>query len=77
MKKSNQSFLFVSPEKASQIKEGDTVKLGAFCKNQTGIVVSKTDKLITVLVDDGCYDIQISAPGKIIKVGTRKPDVTK
>ena len=73
MKKSNQSFLFVSPEKASKIKEGDIVKLSALCGNQTGIVITKTDKLITVLVDDGCYDIQISAPGKIVKVGTRKP----
>lgn len=50
--------LIIRKRIADKIKEGMFVKT---VKNLSGIVVTKTDKIITVLTDEGCYDYTIIA----------------
>ena len=58
--KTKKRILTVKKEIANNIKEGDIVKLGNLFKEDSGLVVTKTETTMTVIVDDGCYDFEIS-----------------
>ena len=58
--KTKKRILTVKKEIANNIKEGDIVKLGNLFKEDSGLVVTKTETTMTVMVDDGCYDFEIS-----------------
>lgn len=47
--------LTIKKETANKIKEGMIVALNR-CADKSGRVITKTDKIITVLADSGCYD---------------------
>lgn len=52
-------ILVVKESVAKNISEGDYVKLGTLFKEDSGLVITKTENTLTVMVDDGCYDFVI------------------
>jgi hypothetical protein len=50
--------LKVSKKEAAKVNEGDRIKLGSLFNAESGIVITKTDKVITVMTDR-CFDIAI------------------
>jgi TPP-dependent indolepyruvate ferredoxin oxidoreductase alpha subunit len=57
--KAKNRILVVKESVAKKIAEGDYVKLGVLFKEDSGLVITKTENTLTVMVDDGCYDFVI------------------
>lgn len=51
--------LVIKESTANNITCGNIVKLGNSFREDCGVVITKTEHILTVLVDKGCYDFTI------------------